>query len=52
MMNSPYYYLQPNDIVYVAPLNTKKEQASLTRANISIFLAAVSTAALVILTLR
>ncbi len=52
MMNSPYYYLQPNDIVYVAPLNTKKEQASLTRANISIFLAAVSTAALVILTFR
>lgn len=52
VLDSPFYYLQPNDIVYVEAVSTRKEQASVTRSNISLILAAMSTAALVILTLR
>jgi len=52
VLNSPYYYLKPNDIVYVEAVNTRKEQASVTRANISLILGAISTVALVIITLR
>lgn len=52
VLDSPYYYLKPNDVVYVEAVNTRKEQASVTRANLSLFISAVSAAALVILTLR
>jgi polysaccharide export outer membrane protein len=36
ILNSPYYFLQPNDVVYVEPVRARAEQASLTRSNISI----------------
>ena len=49
ILDSPYYYLQPNDIVYVEPYKTKKEQASLTRSNISILLSLVSVISLILI---
>ena len=48
ILNSPYFYLQQNDVVYVEPVETKAEQASLTRSNISIALAAASVLAIII----
>lgn len=42
VLNSPYYNLAPNDIVYVEPIPSKKEQASLTRANVGIGLSLIS----------
>ena len=52
VLNSPYFYLRPNDVVYVEPLKTKRDQASLTRSNISLFLAVVTAASLVALNIR
>ncbi len=49
ILDSPYYYLQPNDIVYVEPYKSKREQASLTRSNISIFLSVISALSLVLI---
>ena len=42
IFDSPYYYLQQNDIIYVQPLKARTEQASLARANISIGLSIIS----------
>ncbi|WP_405410814.1 polysaccharide biosynthesis/export family protein [Maribacter sp. Asnod1-A12] len=52
ILDSPYYYLQPNDIVYVEPVTARKDQSSLTRSNISLFLGIVTAASLVILNFR
>jgi len=52
VLNSPYFYLQPNDIVYVEPVRSRKDQASLTRTNISLLLTAISAAALVIIAVK
>ena len=52
VLDSPYFYLQPNDVVYVEAVKSRKDQASLSRSNISLLLAAVTAASLVILTLR
>jgi len=42
IFNSPYYYLQQNDIIYVQPTKARTEQASLARSNISIALSVIS----------
>ncbi|MDT0688839.1 polysaccharide biosynthesis/export family protein [Salegentibacter sp. F188] len=52
VLNSPHYYLQPNDVVYVEPVNSKKEQASMTRNNIALVLSVISTASLILLNLN
>lgn len=52
VLDSPYFYLQPNDVVYVEAVKSRRDQASLSRSNISLLLAAVTAASLVILTLR
>ena len=52
ILDSPYYYLQPNDIVYVEPVTARKDQSSLTRSNISLVLGIISAASLVILNFR
>lgn len=52
ILDSPYYYLQPNDIVYVEPVTARKDQSSLTRSNITLILGVISAASLVILNFR
>lgn len=41
-LNSPYFYLQQNDIVYVEPIKSKAAQASLSQYRTSIALSIVS----------
>lgn len=52
VLNSPYFYLQQNDIIYVEPDRAKAVQVSLNRANfqygLSVGLALVSLAAILI----
>lgn len=50
LLNSPYFYLQQNDVIYVEPVKTRGYQASVLRSNIPFVLSIVS--ALTILTLR
>ncbi|MDP2525768.1 polysaccharide biosynthesis/export family protein [Maribacter dokdonensis] len=52
ILDSPYFYLQPNDIVYVEPVTARKDQSSLTRSNISLALAIISAASLVLINFR
>ncbi len=42
LFDSPYYYLQQNDIIYVQPTKAKTEQGSLARNNFSIALSIIS----------
>lgn len=49
-LDSPYYYLQQNDIVYVEPDKNKEAQISLTRANTQ-FAISVGLSALSVLTI-
>ena len=49
VLNSPNFYLEPNDVVYIEPVKSRKDQASLTRNNITLFLAIISTASLIFL---
>ena len=46
--NSPYYYLQPNDIVYVEPNKTKISQAGRTQQLVPIFLSSLSIVVIVL----
>lgn len=48
VLNSPHYYLQPNDIVYVEPKYKKQDGESKSTTWISIFLGVISTACTVI----
>ena len=48
ILDSPYFYLQQNDVVYVEPVETKAAQASLTRSNIAIALSAASVLAIIL----
>lgn len=48
IFDSPYYFLQANDVIYVEPLKSKAEQASLSRSNISIILSGLSILAIVL----
>ncbi|MDT0675830.1 polysaccharide biosynthesis/export family protein [Autumnicola musiva] len=52
VLNSPYFYLGPNDVLYVEPVNYKKEQASSTRNNISLILSIISVGSLILLNLN
>jgi len=48
IFESPYYFLQANDVVYVEPLKSKSEQASLSRSNISIVVSILSVLAIIL----
>lgn len=48
-MNSPYFYLQQNDVVYVEPVKAKAAQANLTRSNLSIALSAASVLSIILI---
>lgn len=46
IIKSPYFYMQPNDVVYVEPIKTKAWK--MNSANVSIILSSISTLILVI----
>lgn len=46
IIKSPYFYMQPNDVVYVEPIKTKAWK--MNSANVSIILSSISTLVLVI----
>jgi polysaccharide export outer membrane protein len=48
IFDSPYYFLQANDVIYVEPLKSKSEQASLSRSNISIVVSVLSVLAILL----
>ena len=48
LLNSPYFYLQQNDIVYVEPDKVKALQASARNANLPIYLSFISLAAILL----
>lgn len=50
VLNSPYFYLQQNDVIYVEPVATRGYAASPVRSNIPFVLSLVTT--LTVLTLR
>ena len=49
ILDSPNFYLKPNDIVYVEPVKARKDQSSLTRSNVSLILGIISAASLIYL---
>ena len=51
VLNSPYFYLQQNDVVYVEPVKTRGYQASGLRTNIPFVLSITSALTLLILRL-
>lgn len=48
VLQSPYFYLQQNDVVYVEPDRTKEIQANTNTRLLSVFVAAVSIVTLII----
>jgi polysaccharide biosynthesis/export protein len=48
MLNSPFFYLRQNDVVYVEPDRMKQVQASTNTRSLSILLAVVSLATIII----
>lgn len=48
LFNSPYYYLQNNDVLYVQPGNAKYASVDSSYRNVSIILSALSVIALII----
>ncbi|WP_048903611.1 polysaccharide biosynthesis/export family protein [Pedobacter sp. V48] len=48
LLNSPYYYLQNNDVLYVQPGNAKYASVDSSYRNVSIVLSALSVIALII----
>jgi len=48
LFNSPYYYLQNNDVLYVQPGNAKYSSVDSSYRNVSIVLSALSVIALII----
>ncbi|MET3112934.1 polysaccharide export outer membrane protein [Pedobacter sp. CG_S7] len=48
VFNSPYYYLQNNDVLYVQPSNAKYASVDSSYRNVSIILSALSVIALII----
>lgn len=51
VLNSPYFYLQQNDIIYVEPVPTKGYQASVVRNNITFLLGLTSAITVLIIRL-
>jgi len=52
VLNSPYFYLQQNDIVYVEPYKTKAIQADTNPVNVAIITSTISLLTIVILNFR
>lgn len=52
LFKSPYYYLHPNDVIYVEPSKGRSAQTDRSYANISMFLSAISIVAILIQTFR
>jgi len=48
LFNSPYYYLQNNDVLYIQPGNAKYASVDSSYRNVSIILSALSVIALII----
>ncbi len=48
LFNSPYYYLQNNDVLYIQPGNAKYASVDASYRNVSIILSALSVIALII----
>jgi polysaccharide export outer membrane protein len=48
LFNSPYYYLQNNDVLYIQPSNAKYASVDSSYRNVSIILSALSVIALII----
>lgn len=48
ILNSPYFYLQQNDLVYVEPDEARAAQTSLSRSNVSIGLSVASILSIII----
>ena len=49
VLSSPYYYLQPNDVLYVQPLKAKTTRSNLTTLSVlSVVFGAVSAAVLIL----
>ncbi len=49
LLASPYYYLQPNDVVYVQPLRAKQTRSNLnTLTLLSVFFGAISSTILIL----
>jgi len=46
--NSPYFYLQQNDVVYVEPNKVKQVQATTNTRNITLLFSVISVTTLVI----
>ena len=52
LFKSPYYYLHPNDVIYVEPGKGRRAQTDRSYANISMGLSAISIIAILIQTFR
>ncbi len=52
LLNSPYFYLQQNDIVYVEPDKVKALQVSARNTNLPIYLSFISLAAILLANFR
>lgn len=48
LLNSPYFYLQQNDLVYVEPVRARAAQASNTRNNLGLILSASSVISIIL----
>lgn len=48
LLQSPYYYLQPNDVIYVEPNNAKVSSSTKTNQMLPILLSGLSLAAIII----
>lgn len=51
LLNSPYFYLQQNDVIYVEPVKTKEYTASAWRTNLPLVLSLVTTVTILFLRL-
>jgi len=48
LFNSPYYYLQNNDVLYIQPGKTKYASVDASYRNVSLIISALSVIALLI----
>ena len=48
IFNSPYYYLQQNDIIYIQPTKARTEQGSMARSNFSLILSSLSLLSIIL----